>query len=550
MRFAFILALLLACNTNKKDEETSQKASSLDPGTGITLDQNWTDAGREVWLYMSQGSQVIPYKWFLHLEQANSEELFRSEKNMNRLRFIVAEPTRLNPDGLPIGLAKDIDKFTKQEFVGFTCAACHTAQVQYKGTALHVDGAPAMIDYNGFVQGMYDGLKKTHDDEDKLNRFARRILEGDMSIENRDKLKVVLAFTIEQIRKRIELNESPVAYGPARVDALGAIFNQVTVEHLNIPDNKRASDAPVSYPFLWGAHQSDWVQWNGSLPNGDGGAPTLLRNTGELLGVWGNILLVSEPGEEEEGYYSSVKVANLSKLEDYSKDLRSPQWPEIFPEIDQNLAGIGEKLYQQKCASCHEVIPRDQQGEKYKAKMVKASVVGTDPTLVENFFKKRRSGRLSGQKVNVFFGDEVGSTILPNDAVGHAAVGAIIKHPLGDYLKGDQTGEDITVEKPPHDLKSYKARPLTGIWATAPYLHNGSVPNLYELLKPAAERQATFWVGSREFDPKKVGFVSTEDSKFFRFDTSLKGNRNTGHEYGRGLTDRQRYQLIEYLKTL
>ena len=43
MRFAFILALLLACNTNKKDEETSQKASSLDPGTGITLDQNWTD---------------------------------------------------------------------------------------------------------------------------------------------------------------------------------------------------------------------------------------------------------------------------------------------------------------------------------------------------------------------------------------------------------------------------------------------------------------------------------------------------------------------------
>ena len=76
------------------------------------------------------------------------------------------------------------------------------------------------------------------------------------------------------------------------------------------------------------------------------------------------------------------------------------------------------------------------------------------------------------------------------------------------------------------------------------------MPNLYELLKPAAERQATFWVGSREFDPKKVGFVSTEDSKFFRFDTSLKGNRNTGHEYGRGLTDRQRYQLIEYLKTL
>jgi hypothetical protein len=98
----------------------------------------------------------------------------------------------------------------------------------------------------------------------------------------------------------------------------------------------------------------------------------------------------------------------------------------------------------------------------------------------------------------------------------------------------------------------YKARPLNGIWATGPYLHNGSVPNLYELLLPSEQRSASFMVGSRELDLKHVGFRADVGS--FKFDTSLPGNSNKGHEgrpYGTdGLTDEERWQLIEYLKTL
>ena len=59
-------------------------------------------------------------------------------------------------------------------------------------------------------------------------------------------------------------------------------------------------------------------------------------------------------------------------------------------------------------------------------------------------------------------------------------------------------------------LSTYRARPLDGIWATAPYLHNGSVPNLYQLLLPAVQRVTTFKVGSDQFDPVYVGFVTDQ----------------------------------------
>ena len=105
-------------------------------------------------------------------------------------------------------------------------------------------------------------------------------------------------------------------------------------------------------------------------------------------------------------------------------------------------------------------------------------------------------------------------------------------------------------------LLAYKARPLNGIWTSAPYLHNGSVLNLYELLLPAAQRSETFYIGSWEFDPVKVGYVNRPDAGAFMVDTNLPGNGNAGHEYGTGgdglppLSDADRLALLEYMKTL
>jgi hypothetical protein len=104
----------------------------------------------------------------------------------------------------------------------------------------------------------------------------------------------------------------------------------------------------------------------------------------------------------------------------------------------------------------------------------------------------------------------------------------------------------------------YKARPLQGIWATAPYLHNGSVASLYELLLPATERMQSFYTGTRAFDPKKVGYETAKSSdnsvEFSTHDKDgnpIEGNSNAGHDYGNaGLSDEERSALIEYMKSL
>jgi len=102
----------------------------------------------------------------------------------------------------------------------------------------------------------------------------------------------------------------------------------------------------------------------------------------------------------------------------------------------------------------------------------------------------------------------------------------------------------------------YANMPLDGVWLRAPYLHNGSVPSLRELLEPAAKRPKVFYRGNDVYDPGKVGFVSTVPAqggkRFFRYDTAVPGNANVGHEgkaYGTELSAQDKDALVEYLKT-
>ena len=101
----------------------------------------------------------------------------------------------------------------------------------------------------------------------------------------------------------------------------------------------------------------------------------------------------------------------------------------------------------------------------------------------------------------------------------------------------------------------YVAAPLGGIWLRGPYLHNGSVPSLRELLAPQAQRRATFFPGNDVIDPENVGFLSTLEEepgrrKFPRYDTTAPGHSNAGHLYAIGLTRPVKDALLEYLKTL
>jgi len=350
-----------------------------------------------------------------------------------------------------------------------------------------------------------------------------------------------------------------------------------------LSDNIRASDAPVSFPFLWGTHQSNVVQWTGFAPNGPASLGTLIRNGGEVLGVYGQVDIL----ENQHAYDSSLAIKNLGFLEKWVADLRSPAWPtKYLPSVDLKLAAQGQLHYDKYCSSCHQVIARENQGKPYQAVLTPIKDVQTDPTEWNNMISLRLAGEYQGRKELVFFGDKIPEQTSGLNPLVNSVTGALLRHPFEtieaaliensqDKKANDEMMVNQASDLPPQlreslnqhqqllqsSVKSqsdqggtYKARPLTGIWATAPYLHNGSVPNLYELLLSAEQRSKIFYLGSREFDAKKVGFVSTlntTDESRFKFDTSLKGNSNQGHEYGtKELNDKQRLELLEYLKTL
>ncbi len=99
----------------------------------------------------------------------------------------------------------------------------------------------------------------------------------------------------------------------------------------------------------------------------------------------------------------------------------------------------------------------------------------------------------------------------------------------------------------------YASQPLDGIWLRAPYLHNGSVPTLRDLLNAPENRPDRFFRGCDIYDPVNMGFFSRKDDacpRAFDFDTKQRGNGNGGHVYGTQLTPAEKDLLLEYMKTM
>lgn len=518
-------------------------------GNVVNLSQGWTPQEQESFYYTSQGSQLLPYTWFLALEQAENTNLFRADANLDRLRWLPARPSKLNPDGLPVGFTKDIDATTKQAWMGLNCAACHTSQIEYRNVSLRIDGGPAMADAQGFLAELGDALQHTLGSPSKFDRFAHRVLGARYDDNQAKQLRLEMRSVRRYVLRRIERNASPHPYGFARLDAFGNILNEVLAYGLDLPENQRPCDAPVSFPFLWDTAQSDVVQWNGAAANAPSGLGPLARNVGEVLGVFGKLDIT--PNEVPLGYASSAKLINLDKLEHWTADLWSPAWPQqSLPPIDQAKAANGRAHYTRLCQDCHQPIDRTDPHRRVTAQMIPLSKIGTDPTMAMNFYSRiAKTGRLAGTPTGVFLGPDFGTNAQAGEILRNVALGVLVRHP-GETLIAAMQDHLKVSQSPPFDLRSYKARPLNGIWATAPFLHNGSVPNLWELLQPPDRRVQQFFVGSRAFDPVQVGFATEDSPGAFRFDTRLPGNSNAGHDYGTTLTDAQKWELIEYLKSL
>jgi cytochrome c551/c552 len=508
-----------------------------------------------------------------------------------------------------------------------TCAACHTNQIEFKQKRLQIDGGPANADMFAFIQELASALEQTASSDEKFKRFSARLQafkpppadEQDVrsrlrELRNRVGARLQARDLIEpagiapsddgQLRRRlmdfsrdfrrfVDHSRSDVAWGPARLDAFGMIFNRATAIDLRLPENNQTPNAPVSYPFLWDTSHHDVVQWNGSAPNVLA-FERLARNVGEVLGVFGRVEVPTErPVVPPLFYESSVDRLNLMLIEQRLRKLTSPQWPRDLEPIDERKASAGKLLYDRYCVSCHSMAKRTGPDRFTRVVMTPLAAVKTDPLMATNARERRaKSGVLEDVRMPPLpplVGDPLEQETASIDIVRNVAIGTILAPPdwvappqsldeanrnlirgitAKRTIKADSMGDlrvaaenrinllarakQLMDEKKKGLKLEYKARPLNGIWATGPYLHNGSVPNLYQLLLPSDQRAASFSVGSREFDPKNVGFRS--DVGPFRLDTSLPGNSNKGHEgrpYGTdSLTEVERWQLVEYLKTL
>ena len=527
------------------------------------------------------------------------------------------------------------------DMIGLTCAACHTGHINYKGVSVRFDGGPGMVNLSKLEIATGLSIAYTLKLPFRFKRFAARVLGPDATPAQRDELKRGLTKAgefvlgehdaLKNTLKAKSQKDTEEGYG--RLDALNRIGNQVFYTDMALSGltgfekNLEARNAPVSFPPIWTVPWFLWAQYDASIEQ------PLIRNAGEALGV--SALVNFSPDTAKEALFrSSVAVENLVRIEAMLRGpdptsehpafggLQPPKWPsQIFDkdpawQIDPVRVSKGRALYADICVECHlgpvndpvfdTQFPEksvwktghwDAKGPWLTPVQRPVSDMGTDPAQARvlgerkvalpgflDFQPARDLGKVwECKEEDMPKPSSYSSTEMPYSIALMTAVDLVSRKWMDNNIpESNKKARDAlwgfrkNCPNPEKDLH-YRARPLNGVWATAPYLHNGSVPSLWWMLMPAAERPKQFCMGFRDFDPEQVGFrVEAHEAPKCKAGETLflatppgspvDGNSNLGHSLeappgegehehkkgviGRLLSDEERKDLIEYLKTL
>jgi mono/diheme cytochrome c family protein len=564
------------------------KLPAWSPAQQVHYLEQWSASDRETYYFTPQGTQVkgLHYDWFKALELPFSQQRFAAPEYLARFGFLIDPNQRAtpnNPGNLPVGFARHQNPGSQDEFLDITCAACHTGELRFNGQAVRIDGGSAQhvlpssvptLRGGSFGQALVASLTSTYYNPWKFERFARNVLGQDYDARHqqlRKDFKVSLDTFLKVAWNDTHRGLYPTEEGPGRTDAFGRIANASFGDAIS-PANYRVANAPVDYPQLWDMWTFDWVQWNGSAQQ------PMARNIGEALGVGATLNFFDANGQPLKGdarYPSSVRLRDLHLIEQTLQRLKPPAWPEeLLGAIDKTQAAKGRELFTENCAGCH--APRSVQSEGrwvQHLKMLPVEFIGTDPGAANNIADHRFD--LTALQWDPAELAQLDVQLQPtpaesldlsklSSAKGLAYVTAFVGNrayreaniPTAERPNMDGFGLPIGVR----ELRAYKARPLAGVWATAPFLHNGSVPSIYQLLSPQDERVTTFYKGTFEYDPRHLGYRTEAFTNGFMFDTRITGNHNSGHEFragtrgngviGRLLQPEERWALLEYLKVL
>ncbi len=420
---------------------------------------------------------------------------------------------------LPVGMSKRRLMGIDRTFMN--CAVCHVSTVRAAPgeTAQLILGMPAnTFDLFAFQKFFFDCARDPRFSKDIIvPEIARLMREQGRKLGPLDRY-LIYPLAVWIMRERLTMlagRFGPMLehteWGPGRTDTFNpnkVLFNFPLDQ---LPEAER--NAAVDFPSIWlqKPRQGMQLHWDGNNVMAEE------RNKNAAFGTG-----TTPP---------TIDLPAIARIEDWMLTVTPPKY--ILP-IDEAKAAHGAKLYTEYCAGCHGANGRD------------FALPSTQTA---------RECLASGPADDELYAPQVGRITRIEDI-------GTDRHRLDSYTYELAVQLGTIYAGYPHRYCHYRKTygyanmPLDGIWLRAPYLHNGSVPTLRDLLEPAAARPRRFYRGNNVYDGTRGGFVSSvaaaSGRRFFLYDTHLPGNSNAGHEgaaYGTELAPADKDALVEYLKT-
>jgi hypothetical protein len=498
----------------------------------------WTKNDMNFFLHGSMSTEVFP-EAVLRAFFKTYPEVFRTN-DLSHLGLI--------PDpefGWPIGFSrKPVKHLGGLPTVGINCASCHVAQITSTSSKdpIEILGVTSHFDVEGFFNSVIVATFKTSDPANMKKFLDAYLSQIEPDREQDAKAKAIFQYEWDEEAQKIAavISANPLGSKSLRPGELHAISpedvkpdlqklgspelgplaaltqNMLKLFHnmraaLHVPDqppekippasgpgrndafgilsasllNSPTPYAPIKFGLVWNVGKRTWVHWDGNTRS------PISRNLLASLGL----------GAPMHGKRGDLVFADVKRQTDLSEKIAPPKYP--F-KIDNEAAKRGQALFDKNCNSCHG-------GWESDNRLHSVAEVGTDPRRAEMFTQKLADG------LNKFLVELEAEGYKPPKEVGVRSTG------------------------------KYWAATLGGVWARSPYLHNGSVRTMAQLLAPPRERARDFRRGSRVFDEKEMGYT---DEGAYVLDTGASGNSNSGHDYGTKLSSEDKRDLIEYLKTL
>jgi hypothetical protein len=450
--------------------------------------------------YGSLGSEHefgVPYWIWRALPELFEDKLPKPGKGWESVGFVFEKGK-----DLPVGMSQR--RYLGFDVVWLNCAFCHAGTVRESAQSepkVYAAMPANTFDFRAFMRFLFATGEDRRFTPADILRQIRIIREreglNDLPLIDRLVLRFYgIYFMRERIltlRDRLNFIKEQPEWGPGRVDT----FNPLKV-YFGFPPDLLAQQERIGttdFPSIWNQDQRESLKMN---LHWDGNNVSLEeRNRSAAMGTG-----ITPPTGDRR---------SLKRVANWTRNLAAPAYPFA---IDKDLAGQGAPIYKEYCARCHGADGKDFRGKEV-GKVVPIAEIGTD------------------------------------------------RHRLDSYTYDVAVNQNMVFagygeERFSHFRKTfgYANSPLDGLWLRAPYLHNGSVPTLRDLLEPSDKRPKTFYRGYDVYDQKKVGFVADVSNEkgreYFEYNTDEPGNSNKGHEgkrYGTELPVAEKDALIEYLKT-